>query len=193
VDEVGRGSWAGPLVAAAVILPLDKPSALRRLREVRDSKVLVPFLRAQLYDVICHTSIAIGLGWVSHREIDREGIALSNKLALTRAVESLAVRPDALVIDHFRLPGCHLPQTSVSRADALSLSVASASIVAKVVRDRWMENIAPRFPSYGFEMHKGYGTLHHREALDKYGPCAIHRRCFEPIAVSTEDGMPRSK
>jgi ribonuclease HII len=160
---------------------------------VRDSKLLLPFLRAQLYDVICDSSLAIGLGWVSHREIDREGIAVANRLALTRAVESLSAPPDALVIDHFRLPACHLPQTSVSGADALSLSVASASIVAKVVRDRWMENIAPRFPPYGFELHKGYGTLQHREALDLYGPCSIHRRCFEPIALSTQDGMPRPK
>jgi ribonuclease HII len=181
-DEVGRGSWAGPLVAAAVILPLDSRTALRRLAGVRDSKTLSPPQRTELNDLILGLCVSASIGWVSHEYIDREGLTRGNIRALERAVLGLNRPPDALVIDHFHLPGCHLPQACVSKGDALSISVAAASVVAKVFRDRWMERCHPRYPLYGFVRHKGYGTREHREALQRHGPSQIHRRSFEPIA-----------
>jgi ribonuclease HII len=190
VDEVGRGSWAGPIVAAAVILPLERPSALRRLRAVRDSKLLPPPVRSRLFHLIIETGLDIGVGWVSHRQIDRVGVASANNLALLRAVQNLRLRPHAVLVDHFDIDGCALPQSSPSHGDAISLSIAAASIVAKVTRDSWMESCAARFPDYGFERHKGYGTLQHRGMLAQIGPCILHRRCFEPLACFDESAGP---
>jgi ribonuclease HII len=184
LDEVGRGCLAGPLVAAAVVLPLDSATLPAELEGVRDSKDLLPAEREELYSVIVRVAVAIGLGWSSEREVDRLGLAAANRTAMTRALAALSARPDALIVDFLRLPGCSQIQYCLPHADSLSLSVASASIVAKVVRDRWMVRYDARFPQYGFAEHKGYGTRRHLEALRSHGPCPLHRRSFAPVALA---------
>jgi ribonuclease HII len=178
---VGRGSWAGPVVAAAVILPLDDPSRMQALTGVRDSKLLHAPQRQRLAVEIRRVCIAVGVGWSSHHAIDRLGIAAANRAAMLRALRRLPVQPDALLLDYVRLPESALPQLCLVDGDALCLSIAAASIVAKVVRDRWMARSDARFPGYGFAEHKGYGTRSHREALERRGPCGLHRRTFRPI------------
>jgi ribonuclease HII len=187
VDEVGRGSWAGPLVAAAVVLPLSNARLLRRLAGARDSKKLAPETRLEIALIIAEVASAIGIGWATHHVVDSEGLTAANRSALLRAVARLSPQPDALVVDHFRLPECGLPQVCVPKADARSLSVACASIVAKVFRDRWMARCDSRFPGYDFSNHKGYGTPGHREALSTRGPSPLHRRSFEPIALLSQE------
>lgn len=181
VDEVGRGSWAGPVVAAAVILP-DDPSIGDVLKDVRDSKQVPEPERERLADLIVRSAQAVGVGWCSHHVIDRDGLGPANRRAMARAVASLPVQPDAILLDHFQLRECDLPQLAVPHGDARSLSIASASIIAKVFRDRWMTRCHHRFPDYGFASNKGYGTREHREALALRGPCSLHRRSFAPIA-----------
>ncbi|MGC9347439.1 MAG: ribonuclease HII [Anaerolineae bacterium] len=182
LDEAGRGPWAGPVYAGAVILPQD-PEPLAALHEVRDSKKLSPRRREQLCSLIEDVAVAAGVGWSSAAEIDDLGIVPATRLAMCRALERLRVEPEALIIDALLLPGVSLSQRAFPRADATCLSVAAASILAKVYRDRWMVQKAEiRFPGYGFAQHKGYGTPQHREALDRLGACAIHRRSFRPIA-----------
>jgi ribonuclease HII len=178
VDEVGRGSWAGPVVAAAVVLPLDDRDLFERLDGVRDSKQLTPERREELAVAIRDCALAIGVGHASHHVIDRIGIAAANRLALLRAVRHLPLVPDALLIDYFRLPDCDLPQYCVPKGDARSLSIAAASIVAKVLRDRWMTRCDRLFGDYSFAAHKGYGTARHREALERLGLSRLHRRSF---------------
>lgn len=180
VDEVGRGSLAGPVVAAAVILPRNDAS-LSCLAAVRESKQLAADRRAELRETIFEVAVAVGLGWSTHQAVDRLGIAVANRRAMLRAVARLSLQPDALVLDYFCLPECSLPQVCLPRGDALSLSVACASIVAKVFRDRWMTRCDQRFPGYGFAQHKGYGTAMHREAIQARGPCPVHRRSFRPV------------
>jgi ribonuclease HII len=182
VDEVGRGSWAGPVVAAAVVLPLEWPDLCRALDGVRDSKQLSAERREELFQAILSLSSAIGIGWSTHHVVDRMGIAAANRRAMERAVARLSVRPDALLLDYFELPSCSLPQRSVPQGDARSLSIACASIVAKVVRDRWMQKCDARFPGYGFGQHKGYGTPQHRAALEEQGPSPLHRLSFRPLS-----------
>lgn len=184
VDEVGRGSWAGPIVAAAVILPLDRPGLEQDLEGVRDSKQLTAQRREELLPLIAREAHAIGVGWCTRRQIDLGGIGAANRAAMTRAVSRLHCVPDALLIDHVRLQTLALPQWSYPRADRLSLSVAAASIVAKVVRDRWMVTCERRYPGYGFAAHKGYGTPSHREALELLGPSPIHRMSFRPLLLT---------
>jgi ribonuclease HII len=180
LDEAGRGAWAGPVVAAAVILPRD---AMRRseLRGVRDSKLLAPSRRAVLFDAIHRAAVAVGVGAASHTEIDALGIVSATRLAMQRALQALPVAPDALLIDALRLPAVPLPQRVMFHADTLCLSVAAASIVAKVTRDRLMVGLDTQYPSYGFAQHKGYGTAHHQQALAQFGPSAVHRMTFEPV------------
>ena len=180
IDEVGRGPLAGPVVAAAVILP-------RRPREswvqlIRDSKQLTPAQRAEAYHHLVGAARTYGLGACSPREIDRVGIASATRLAMARAVEMLDPAPDHLLIDALPLPALAISQTPVVRGDALSLSIAAASIIAKVTRDRLMSTIfEERFPGYGFAAHKGYPTPDHIEVLHRMGPTAIHRRTFRPV------------
>lgn len=183
VDEVGRGSWAGPVVAAAVILPLHDRAALKALRDVRDSKQLDAQQREQLNVVILRTSLSVGFGWCCHHVVDEAGLGYANRRAMLRAIENLTMTPDALLIDHLRLSESALPQLSVPRGDARSLSIAAASIVAKVFRDHHMVRRDVRFPGYGFAQHKGYGTHAHWEALQARGPSPIHRRSFRPVAL----------
>lgn len=182
LDEAGRGTWAGPVVAAAVILP-QSPAQLVALDGVRDSKKLSAARREHFSVKILATAIAVATGRAEAAEIDQIGIVPATRLAMRRALQALHTAPHALVIDALRLPTVALPQDAFPYADARSLTVASAGIIAKVWRDRWMVTVAePRFPGYGFAQHKGYGTKQHRAALEDLGICAIHRRSFKPIA-----------
>ena len=187
LDEAGRGAWAGPVVAAAVILPRD---ALRRsaLRGVRDSKLLSPSRRQALFDAIHQAAVAVGVGAASHAEIDDLGIVPATRLAMQRATQALPLAPDALLIDALELPAVPLPQRVLFHADTLCLSVAAASIVAKVSRDRWMTELDTQYPGYGFARHKGYGTAVHQQALAQFGPSAVHRMTFEPMRILQPSG-----
>lgn len=185
VDEVGRGAMAGPLVAAAVVFPASEGWALRRLRaaitDIRDSKLLSPERRVELLDTIERTATAIGVGVVPVEELDGVGLGPANRIAMERAVFQLDLEVDALVIDACVLDlGC--PQSGPIDGDALSMSVAAASIVAKVTRDRMMVALGQEDPRYGFELHKGYCSELHKARLAEHGPCVHHRRCFSPVA-----------
>ncbi len=182
LDEAGRGPWAGPVWAGAVVLPAlaDIPEILVG---VRDSKALSLRRREVLLDRIRAVALAVGDGSASVDEIDALGIVSATRLAMQRALGALSVRPQALILDAITLPHVALPQDSFPRADARSITVAAASIVAKVLRDRWMVEYAEvQYPGYGFARHKGYGTRQHQEALDRLGVCPLHRRSFQPIA-----------
>ena len=178
LDEAGRGAWAGPVVAAAVILNLAKTQSLGK---VNDSKKLSPAQREALYPLIIEASLAYGVGQAEADEIDAIGILPATRLAMTRAIESLSPQPDALIIDAVKLPQINLPQSVFNFADSISLSVAAASIIAKVTRDRWLIELDARYPGYGFARHKGYGTQIHQLALKSLGACEVHRLTFKPI------------
>ena len=182
IDEAGRGAWAGPVVAAAVILP-GGARCLATLRGVRDSKLLSPIQREALSPAIREKALAVGIGMASHEEIDAMGIVPATRLAMRRAVEQLAPAPDALLIDALKLPDVLLPQRVMFHADTLCLSVAAASIVAKVTRDHLMMELDTQYPGYGLARHKGYGTQVHQQALAQLGPSAIHRMTFEPVSI----------
>ncbi len=181
VDEVGRGALAGPVMAAAAILPagLDEPW----LRLVRDSKLLSPQQRSTIYGYIEQAEIATAVGLVSAEDIDRLGIAPATRLAMQQAVAKLAPSPDFVLIDGMKQHGLKpkLPQRSIIDGDRSCISISCASIVAKVVRDRLMEQMDALYQGYGFARHKGYGTAEHLAALTTLGPCPIHRRCFAPM------------
>lgn len=183
VDEVGRGSWAGPIVAAAVVLPIHLSDINVLLATIDDSKKLTPAQRQDAFQRIMNSGASVALGWSSHHVVDTDGLGAANQRALQRAVQHLPVAPQALLVDYFRLSNCSVTQVSLPRGDGLSLSIAAASIVAKVVRDRWMATCDRRYPAYGFASHKGYGTRAHHEALRRHGPCALHRRSFAPVAA----------
>ena len=179
VDEVGRGPLAGPVVAAAVVL--SPSSDFRWLFHVRDSKVLDQPRREELATYIWRDAIAVGVGFVSHTAIDRIGIAEATRQAMLRAIGELCYRPQHLLIDALRLPACCLPQKGIIDGDATCISIAAASIVAKVARDRYMQGHDRRFHGYGFARNKGYATPEHLAALRRLGPCEIHRRSFAPV------------
>ena len=181
IDEAGRGSWAGPVCAAAVVLPLDLANLADLLDGVRDSKQLSPARREALLPVILQTADAVGVGWASPAEVDEMGIAPATRQAMARAVAGLNGKANALLIDYVRLPELDLPQRALPKADVRCLSVAAASIVAKVERDRLMIALGNEFPGYGFARHKGYGTRQHREALARLGPSSIHRMSWRPM------------
>ncbi len=178
IDEAGRGAWAGPVVAAAAIL---NPAQVQNLRRVNDSKQLTPRQRESLFPIVQAACLAWGIGRADAAEIDALGIVPATRLAMRRAVAGLSLSPDALIIDALRLPDVRLPQRAFNFADSISLSVAAASILAKVTRDRLMVELAAAFPGYGFERHKGYGTQAHQAALRAQGACAAHRKTFRPI------------
>jgi ribonuclease HII len=184
VDEVGRGAWAGPVVAAAVLLPPDPAALACLLGRVDDSKRLTPLVREELFHPIAACALAVGVGFVDAGEIDRVGIAPATRLAMLQALDSLAARPDFVLIDYLTLPGLPCAQRGVAHGDAISLSIAAASIVAKVSRDRWMARQERTYPGYGFSRHKGYGTRGHQEALSRFGACALHRMSFAPLMVA---------
>ena len=181
IDEAGRGAWAGPVVAAAVILPPDAAACAPLLGAVCDSKQLSAAQRARLLPTIQTVALAWGVGSVSAAAIDAIGILPATRQAMTAAVACLTVPPDYLLIDAVRLRELSLPQQALIHGDALSLSIAAASIIAKVTRDRLLAELDARYEGYGFAQHKGYGTPAHRAALARLGPSPEHRRSFRPL------------
>ena len=173
IDEAGRGPLAGPVAAAAVILPQEC-----EILYLNDSKRLSPARRALLFDEIREKAVAFEIGMVSPERIDEVNILQATYEAMRKAIEGLSVRPELLLNDAVTIPGVDIPQLPIIKGDAKSVSIAAASILAKVARDRMMEEYALLYPDYGFEKHKGYGTAQHIAALRKYGPCPIHRRSF---------------
>ena len=173
VDEAGRGPLAGPVCAAAVILPpeLEIPG-------LNDSKKLTDKKRRALYDIIVEEAVSYGIAMASEQEIDEINILQATFNAMERAMDQLTVRPALALIDGNRERPFPVPVQTVVHGDGLSANIAAASILAKVTRDRYMEEMAGRYPQYGFEIHKGYGTKAHYAALTEYGPCPIHRRTF---------------
>ena len=179
IDEVGRGALAGPVVASAVILP--HLASLPWFGLVRDSKELNYRKRESLFDLINREAIAVGIGVVPPQVIDSINILKATRLAMMQAVEKLLKQPSFLLIDRVTLPQCPLPQRGVTRGDKLCLSIACASIIAKVTRDRIMEEFDQVYPGYGFAGHKGYGTRKHISCLQKLGPSPAHRLYFAPV------------
>lgn len=176
VDEAGRGPLAGPVVAAAVILP---PTAI--IAGVRDSKKVPERERESLFSRITAEAVSFGIGTVHAEEIDRTDILRATKSAMMTALSQLAVSPDLVLIDAVRLPLLQIEQRSIIKGDATSASIAAASILAKVTRDRLMANYHEQYPQYGFDRHKGYATGDHIDLIRKYGPCPIHRMSFDQV------------
>jgi ribonuclease HII len=179
IDEAGRGSLAGPVVAAAVILPgnINAPW----LDQIRDSKQLSPVRREFLFHHLREMAISVGIGVVPHEVIDVQGIVKATQLAMELAVEQLSPSADSLLIDYMRLPGVRLPQKAIVNGDELCFSIACASIMAKVARDRMMRELDEVYPDYGLAQHKGYGTKKHFSCLRRLGPSPIHRCSFRPV------------
>lgn len=189
VDEAGRGPLAGPVVAAAVVF--HKP---RAPQGINDSKLVPAELREALYDAIS-ASAAVGIGVASVEEIDRINILQATFLAMRRAVAALPSLPRHVLIDGNQAPDLGCPATAIVRGDGLSLSIAAASIIAKVTRDRIMRDLDLPHPGYGFARHKGYGTPAHLQAIARLGPCPMHRRSFAPfrqgvLPLETGAGFP---
>jgi ribonuclease HII len=176
VDEAGRGPLAGPVVAAAVVVTPE-----HRVRGVADSKLLTPEQRDALFTVIHERALAVGVAVVDHATIDRVNILQATRLAMGEALRQLSVAPDLVITDFVTLPGVACPQKNLVDGDARCASVAAASIVAKVTRDRIMLELDKQFPEYGFARHKGYATPDHLAALDRHGPCPVHRRSFSGV------------
>ena len=179
MDEVGRGPLAGPVLAGLAALPR-KPRG-RWVRMVRDSKQMTRSQREQVLPYLREAALALEVGASSAREVDELGIVPATRLAMSRALERLALLPQYLLLDAFPLPGVSIPQKPIIGGDARCLSIAAASIVAKVTRDRIMEEQDEIYPGYGFAKHKGYATPEHLRNLRRLGPCAIHRYSFAPI------------
>ncbi len=176
VDEAGRGPLAGPVYAAAVILPPGK-----KIRGLTDSKLLTHKQRESLFDKICKLAIAWGVGRAEVHEIDKINILQAALLAMQRAVAALEVKPDQVIVDGNQVPKMPYPTTAIIGGDLSEVSISAASVLAKVLRDREMTDLDATYPGYGFAKHKGYGTPEHLRALRKLGPCPIHRQSFMPI------------
>jgi len=181
VDEAGRGPLAGPIVAAAVILSEPVPG-------INDSKQLTHEQRESYYEILMAGRHAIGHAIILSTEIDRYGIQRANYGAMAGAVRGLNPGPDYLLIDGFAVPGLAHPQRKIIKGDRLSQSIAAASVIAKVIRDRMMVEYDEAYPEYGFARHKGYGTQAHLEAIARYGACPIHRLSFAPLSRPRETG-----
>ena len=173
VDEAGRGPLAGPVYAAAVILP----DGLEELG-INDSKKMSEKKREQLFDIVTENAIAYGVGFATEKEIDEINILNATYLAMKRAVEAMGVKPDMVLVDGNRKPGTGYEEVTIVKGDAKSISIAAASILAKVSRDRYMRELAEKYPEYEFERHKGYGTKLHYEKIEQYGILPDHRRSF---------------
>ena len=173
IDEVGRGPLAGPVTAAAVILPKDL-----RLPYINDSKKLSEKRREELYRQITDKAIAIGIGYASPSRIDEINILQATYEAMREAISNLSVTPTKLLVDAVRIPEIEIPQVAIVKGDARSISIAAASIIAKVTRDSLMQAYEEQYPGYGFASNKGYGTAEHIRALGEIGPCPIHRKTF---------------
>ncbi len=178
LDEAGMGCWAGPVVAAAVILPKGA-----RLPFVRDSKMMSEMQRERAAEAIKRVAIAWSVGVASPQEIDEINIRRADSLAMRRAIEGLGTQPDFLLVDAFSVRDCVIPQRGIIRGDAKVKCIAAASVIAKTHRDRLMAEWDEKFPGYGFARHKGYGTAMHSCALGKLGPCVIHRMSYEPVRL----------
>jgi ribonuclease HII len=179
IDEVGRGPLAGPVVAAAVILPGNFEADWKPM--VNDSKQLSPLLREELFPYISEIAISIGVGFSDAQIIDRRGIVKATRLAMKKAVDQLLPEPDFLLVDYLHIPEIKLPQKGITHGDCLVFSIACASIIAKVTRDHWMIELDKKYPGYKFAEHKGYGTPEHLECLQRLGPSPIHRCSFQPV------------
>lgn len=182
IDEVGRGPLAGPVVAGAVILPKDC-----QILYLNDSKQLSAKKREELYGVIMESAVCVGLGFVGPERIDEINILQATYEAMRQAIDKLDPRPEVLLNDAVTIPGVTIRQVPIIKGDAKSVSIAAASIVAKVTRDRLMEQYDTVFPEYGFAANKGYGAQKHMEALKKYGPTPIHRRSFLKNILGEEE------
>lgn len=181
VDEAGRGPLAGPVVAAAVALPSGLTGEEEWLKKLDDSKRLTARQREAAFDLIHEHALAVSVAEESPEEIDLIGIGRAVIRAMLRAVEGLAVAPQHLLLDYVPIKECPYPYETLVKGDSRSYSIAAASIVAKVTRDRVMERADGLYPGYGFARHKGYGTALHREQLASRGPCPLHRRSFAPL------------
>ncbi len=179
IDEAGRGCLAGPVVAAAVILPCKVEGNWKE--QIMDSKLLSADKREYLFAFIQETAISCGVGIISNEIIDKVNILQSTKLAMKKAIDQLNPQPDSLLIDFLKLPDIPLIQKSIPHGDGLVFSIACASIIAKVSRDRMMKELDEEYPGYGFCKHKGYWTAEHITSLNRLGPSPIHRRTFQPI------------
>jgi ribonuclease HII len=179
IDEAGRGALAGPVVAAAVILPhrINAPW----LEQVNDSKRLSPTKRNLLFHYIHESAVSTGIGVVRHEVVDAKGIVGATRLAMKLAVDQLLPPAESLLIDYMSLPEVPLPQKGITYGDSLCFSIACASIIAKVTRDKLMVELDSSYPGYGLAQHKGYGTRKHIACLNRLGPCPIHRRSFRPV------------
>lgn len=177
VDEVGRGPLAGPVVVAACILP-----PFLRIKGINDSKKLSEKKREELYKLIIKEAIAYNIVFISEKEIDELNIYQATKKGMLEAIKGLSQTPDYCLIDAMPLSELEIPHNSVIHGDARCASIAAASILAKVTRDHYMEKMDVKYPNYGFKKHKGYGTKMHLEALEKYGPCKIHRKTYQPVS-----------
>ncbi len=179
VDEAGCGALAGPVVAAAVILP----GRIRNQwsKKVNDSKLVPASIRLALFEQIRGVAVSVGIGTVDHSIIDSQGLTAARRLAMRQAVESLNTAPECLLIDHLPLPDIPLPQKAIIKGDRRCFSIACASIIAKVARDRLMDELDRSYPGYGLARHKGYSTREHLVSLRRLGPCPIHRKSYEPV------------
>lgn len=173
IDEVGRGPLAGPVVTACVILPKDCG-----LLYINDSKQVPEKKREELYDRIMAEAVSVGIGMEDHTVIDEINILQATLSAMRKAIEAMPVKPEHLLVDAVKIPGITIPQRSIVKGDAKSISIAAASIVAKVTRDRMMVELDKQYPGYGFAKNKGYGSADHIKALKELGPCPIHRLSF---------------
>jgi len=174
-DEAGRGPLAGPVVAAAVILPKNM-----LIEGVNDSKQLTEKKREELFDVIMEKALAVGIAFVDNKKIDEINILEASRLAMMEAIKKLKIKPDYVLSDCMKMD-IGIPVKPIVKGDALSINIAAASIIAKVTRDRYMDEMDLKYPNYGFKGHKGYPTKSHIEAIEKYGITEIHRRTFKPI------------
>lgn len=179
VDEAGRGSWAGPVVAAAVILPEEISDNLG----INDSKQLTPALRDGLFLKIQELAVAVGIGVVEVPEVDKFGVAQATYMAMAKAVGNLKPTPEFILVDGFKVNFAGVPSSGIIDGDAKSVTIAAASIIAKVARDRLMVELHNRYPRFGFAIHKGYGTKLHQERIAKYGVCPMHRKSFAPVKI----------
>jgi ribonuclease HII len=180
VDEAGRGAWAGPVCAAAVVLP-NNPNISQLLIGVRDSKRMTPNQRELWCGCIKSTAVDWTVAFASYKEIDAQGIVPATCLAMNRAINQLKHKPKHLLVDYLTIQDCNLPQTSLPKGDARSLSIAAASVLAKTARDELMVKLDNRYLGYGFARHKGYGTPQHRQALQHLGLIPVHRRSYFPM------------
>jgi ribonuclease HII len=178
-DEAGRGACAGPLVAAAVLLPAGRRG---EIEDLADSKLLTPSLRERVYQRVVECAVAYAVVTIPPEEVDDRGLHVCNVAAMRRALAGLSVRPDYVLTDGFPVDGLDVPGLAVWKGDRVAACVAAASVLAKVTRDRIMVELDTRYPWYGFSEHKGYATAEHSAALDRYGPCAVHRFSYANVA-----------